>query len=130
LHYPLLSNYIKVSKLVQQGTYLLAVSLPKPTQWKCALSNTSFIRMQRFTGIISYLLGIYLLFVYAFYFNLPPIWAPVLLEITCGTTLFILKVKLDIFENKTYTRTIATQTNSTSNEEEQPLQERYATTKK
>ena len=27
------------------------------------------------------------------------------------------------FENKTYTRTIATQTNSTSNEEEQPLQE-------
>ena len=94
----------------------IAVALSSPFQLYKSLKTRS-TRDISFGWITSYLLGIYLIFVYGFYFRLPPIWGPVLLEITCGTSLFILKVKLDYFEGRTYTRTIATQTSDTTDEE-------------
>eukprot|EP00944_MAST-04C_sp_MAST-4C-sp1_P003596 g3596.t1 len=63
-----------------------------------------------FGWITSYLIGIYLICIYGILANLPPIWGPVLLEIFCGTALMVLKVKLDLFEKKSYSRTIGTQT--------------------
>ena len=87
----------------------ITVALASPFQLFKSV-RTKSTRDISFGWITSYLLGIYLLFIYSFLSDLPPIWIPVLLEITCGTALFVLKIKLDIFENKSYTREIGTQT--------------------
>lgn len=60
--------------------------------------------------ISSYLLGICLIFVYAVIENLPPVWGPILLEISCSFMLLLLKIKYDLIQQKTYFMEMGTQT--------------------
>ena len=89
------------------GGITIALSAPLQLYRSCRTRSTKDIS---FGWITSYLVGIYLICVYGILARLPPIWGPVLLEIVCGTALMVLKVKLDLFEKKTYSRTIGTQT--------------------
>ena len=89
------------------GGITIALSAPLQLYRSCQTRSTKDIS---FGWITSYLIGIYLICIYGILANLPPIWGPVLLEIFCGTALMVLKVKLDLFEKKSYSRTIGTQT--------------------
>ncbi len=52
----------------------------------------------------------WLIFVYAILADLPPVWCPIILEISASTLLLLLKVKLDVLDKKEYTSTTAVQT--------------------
>lgn len=60
--------------------------------------------------ITSYLLGISLILVYAVLEDLPPVWGPICLEISCSSMLLFLKIKYDLIQKKAYFVEMSTQT--------------------
>ncbi|GMH86196.1 hypothetical protein TL16_g10466 [Triparma laevis f. inornata] len=67
-----------------------------------------------FPWLLLFLAGLALLISYAFILDLTPVWAPLLVEIAGTCCTLLLKLHLDVFDKREYTRAIATQTLPTS----------------
>lgn len=89
------------------GSSAVALSAPLQLRKSWKRESTGDISWK---WISSYLLGICLIFVYAVIENLPPVWGPICLEISCSGMLLLLKIKYDLIQQKTYTAEMSTQT--------------------
>ena len=88
-----------------------AVALSAPLQLRKSWNRESTGDIS-WKWISSYLIGICLIFVYAVIENLPPVWGPICLEISCSFMLLLLKIKYDLVQQKTYFIEIGTQTDT------------------
>jgi uncharacterized protein with PQ loop repeat len=89
------------------GSSAVAVSAPLQLRKSWKSESTGDISWK---WISSYLFGICLIFIYAIIEDLPPVWGPILLEITSSFMLLMLKVKYDLIQHKTYAVEMSTQT--------------------
>lgn len=89
------------------GSTTVAISAPLQLRKSWKRQSTGDISWK---WITSYLTGICLIFVYAVILDLPPVWGPICLEISCSFMLLLLKIKYDLVQKKVYTVEVSTQT--------------------
>jgi hypothetical protein len=89
------------------GSSAVAISAPLQLRKSWNRESTGDISWK---WISSYLCGICLIFVYAVIEDLPPVWGPICLEISCSGMLLLLKIKYDIIQHKSYFVEMSTQT--------------------
>lgn len=89
------------------GGYVVAISSPFQLA-KCL--RTWKTRDVSLMWILNYLSGLLLIFVYGLLMKLPAIWVPIILEITCSTGIFVLKVYIEFIEGVVYAKDVACQT--------------------
>ena len=89
------------------GSSTVAVSAPLQLRKSWNRESTGDISWK---WITTYLLGICLIFVYAVIEDLPPVWGPILLEISSSFLLLLLKIKYDLIQRKVYVVDMSTQT--------------------
>jgi uncharacterized protein with PQ loop repeat len=63
-------------------------------------------------GLSSFVTGLTILLVYGVLAELPPVWIPITFEMSCSTSLLILKVWIELVEGKEYVCEMGTQIGS------------------
>ena len=89
------------------GSGIVAASAPLQLYKSCTSQSTKDLG---WAYLLSYITGIYLIFVYALLADLPPIYVPICVEIVCATNTLFLKIKLDVLMKKKYSREFGTDT--------------------
>ena len=93
------------------GGYVVAIASPFQLA-KCI--RTWQTRDVSLLWIINYLSGLLLIFAYGLLAELPAIWMPIILEITCSFGIFSLKIYIEFIEGVLYTAEVETQCDESS----------------
>jgi hypothetical protein len=89
------------------GAYAIAVSAPCQLYKSWKYQSTRDIA---WPWMLNYFVGILMLWIYAVYNDIRPVWIPMCLEISSTVCLISLKLKLDVIYGQHYTEDMSSQT--------------------
>ena len=89
------------------GAYAIAVSAPCQLYKSWKYQSTRDIA---WPWMLNYFIGVLMLWIYAVYNDIRPVWIPMCLEISSTICLMSLKLKLDVIYQQQYTEEMSSQT--------------------